>query len=115
MLALRTSRSVNMSPSARPHSRTSRKFGEIARPGEPPAHLVGEHGLGRPGGADHEEVLRRQEGDGGAVDQLGALEEELLQLVADDAQDFARGRHAANLPERAKTGQARILRHFPAQ
>ena len=56
---------------------------EVVRPGEPAADLVGEHRLGGARRADHQHMLRCDKRHERAVDELGSLQEDLLQLVPD--------------------------------
>ena len=51
---------------------------KVIRPLDAPAQLVGEHGLGRAGRADDQQMLRRQQCRQSAVDQVAALEEHLF-------------------------------------
>ena len=80
---------------------------EVGGPVDPPADLVGEHRLGGAGRPDHQHMLRRDERHERAVDQLVPLEEDLLQLVPDGAQDVTRRRHERRIAEPARGRQAR--------
>src|SRR5439155_22355698 len=88
---------------------------EVLGPGDPAADLVGEHRLGRARRADHEHMLLRDKGDERSVDELGPLEEDLLHLVPDGAQDVTRSGHLRRIADSARARQARITHGLATQ
>ena len=69
---------------------------EVARAGDSVTGLVGQHRLRGAGRTDDQHVLSREERRERAVDQLGALEERLLELFPNRTQRLARGDAFAN-------------------